>query len=117
MRASSSERLATIFRTLQDKFCAPNCAVPWDPLRKAPYSSERRPRRHRVSVLSGERLDDCLGDRVDILLEDEMAAVEIAHLGGRHIPLHYFRSIWQKDRVISTPDNERPRLPVLQIGV
>jgi hypothetical protein len=38
---------------------------------------------HRASVLSGEGLDNRLGDRVKVLVEREVAAVEIAHLGGR----------------------------------
>jgi hypothetical protein len=49
------------------------------------------PQAHRASVLSGERLDDRLGDRVGVLVEREVAAVEIAHLRCRHIPLHGFR--------------------------
>ena len=46
-----------------------------------------------------------------------MAAVEIAHLGRRHNLLHEFRGRRREERVISPPDDERLRLPVLQIGV
>ena len=72
--------------------------------------------RIRASVLSGERLDDRLGDRVGVLVKHEVAAVEIAQLGGRHNLLHEFRGSGQDERVISPPDDERLRLPVLQIG-
>src|SRR6516225_7929355 len=69
------------------------------------------------SALSGERLDDCLGNRVGVLVEHKVAAVEIAQVGRRHKLLHEFRCRRQNKRVISPPDDERPRLPVLQIGV
>src|SRR2546426_990185 len=79
---------------------------------KAPALAKGCRRPHRASVLSGERLDDRLGDRVGVLVEREVAAVEIAHLGLRHILLHEFRSRRHEERVISPPDDERPRLPV-----
>ena len=39
---------------------------------------------HRASVLSVERLDDHLGDRVGVLVEHEVTAVEILQVGRRH---------------------------------
>src|SRR5439155_18517180 len=48
-----------------------------DPARESSCSSERRRRPHRASVLSGERLDDRIGDRVGVLVKHEVAAVEI----------------------------------------
>src|SRR5260370_6030998 len=76
-----------------------------------------RERPHRASVLLGERLDDRVGDRVGVLVKHEVAAVEIAQFGGRHNLLHEFGGRWHDERVISPPDDERLRLPVLQIGV
>src|SRR6516164_10599596 len=69
------------------------------------------------SALSGERLDDCLGNCVGVLVEHKVAAVEIAQVGLRHKLLHEFRGRRPDKRVISPPDDERLRLPVLQIGV
>jgi hypothetical protein len=47
---------------------------------------------HRASVLSVERLDDHLGDRVGVLVEHEVTAVEILQVGRRHNLLHDFRT-------------------------
>ena len=47
---------------------------------------------HRASVLSGERLDDHLGDRVAVLVEHEVTAVEILQVGCRHNLIHDFRT-------------------------
>src|SRR4029077_8487786 len=73
-------------------------------------------RSHRASVLAGERLDDRLGDRVGVLVEREVPAVEIAQSTRRQTLLHEFRGRRQDKRVISPPHDERLRLPVLQIG-
>ena len=48
-------------------------------------------RAHRASFLSRERLDDRFGDRVGVLVEHEVAAVEIAQVGRRHNLLYEFR--------------------------
>ena len=42
---------------------------------------------------------------------------KITYLGRRHSLLHEFRGRRHEERVISPPDDERLRLPVLQIGV
>ena len=64
----------------------------------------KAPQAHRASVLSGERLDDRFGDRVGVLVEHEMAAVEVTQVGRRHSLLHEFRRRRQDKRVISSPD-------------
>src|SRR6516225_3570664 len=46
-------------------------------------TSERCRRPHRASALSGERFDHRLGDRVGVLVEREVAGVEIAQVGRR----------------------------------
>ena len=76
------------------------------------------PPAHRAGrLLSREHLDDGLCDRVGVLVEHEVAAVEIAQHGCRDNPLDDFRCRRQNKRVISPPDDERARPPVLQIGV
>src|SRR5438093_6562146 len=56
-------------------------------------------------VLSGECLDNRLGDRVGVLVEHEVAAVEIAQLGHRHRVLHRFRGRRHHERIIAPPDD------------
>src|SRR5208337_4667302 len=68
------------------------------------------------SRYSGERLDDRLGDRFGIFVEHEVAAVEVAQIGLRHNLLHEFHCSRQDKGVISSPHDERFRLPILQIG-
>ena len=62
--------------------------------------------------VKGERLDD----RPGVLVEREVAGVEIARVGLRHNLLHEFPGRRQDKRVISSPHDERLRLLVLQIG-
>src|SRR6267142_659316 len=82
---------------------------------QAPNAAARRPGRC-ASVLSRERLDDRVGDRLDVLVKHEVAAVVIAQLGGRQNLLHEFRGRGHDERVKPTTDDECLRLPVLQIG-
>src|SRR5258708_1958535 len=87
----------------------------WNAVYQAPNAAARRPGRC-ASVLSRERLDDRVGDRLDVLVKHEVAAVVIAQLGGRQNLLHEFRSRGHDERVIPPPDDECLPLPVLQIG-
>src|SRR5208283_3039102 len=64
----------------------------------------------------GECPDDRLGDRVGVLVEHEVAAVEIAQLGRWQNLLDEFRGHGQEERIVSPPDDERLRLPVPEIG-
>ena len=66
-------------------------------------------------MLTGERLDDRLGDCVGELAEHEVTAVEIAQLGRRHNLLPDFRIRQGDKKVIAFPHDKRLRLPVLKI--